>query len=121
MSHQKSEDRVVPEGQRKLSPTQRDSSSGGGEAVPVEKVSPLQLQLFATAESPRPHRGTQPEHSADQSAERPIKVPKAKSTTLRPVAATLFEVVERLDEAFDKVEANRGAPGPDRQTVQAVR
>jgi group II intron reverse transcriptase/maturase len=31
------------------------------------------------------------------------------------------EVVERLPEAFDKVAANKGAPGPDRQTIEQVR
>jgi group II intron reverse transcriptase/maturase len=30
-------------------------------------------------------------------------------------------VVERLEVAFDKVAANKGAPGPDRQTVDEVR
>jgi group II intron reverse transcriptase/maturase len=31
------------------------------------------------------------------------------------------EVVERLEGAFDKVAANKGAPGPDRQTIEEVR
>jgi group II intron reverse transcriptase/maturase len=31
------------------------------------------------------------------------------------------EVVERLEEAFLKVAANRGAPGPDRQSIEQVR
>jgi RNA-directed DNA polymerase len=31
------------------------------------------------------------------------------------------EVIERLEEAFEKVAANRGAPGPDRQSVEYVR
>jgi group II intron reverse transcriptase/maturase len=31
------------------------------------------------------------------------------------------EVVEGLEEAFNKVAANKGAPGPDRQTIEEVR
>jgi group II intron reverse transcriptase/maturase len=31
------------------------------------------------------------------------------------------EVVERLEEAFHKVAANKGAPGPDGQTIEEVR
>jgi group II intron reverse transcriptase/maturase len=31
------------------------------------------------------------------------------------------EVVERLEEAFEKVATNQGAPGPDRQSVEYVR
>jgi group II intron reverse transcriptase/maturase len=48
-------------------------------------------------------------------------VPKAKGKPLQAMAATLVEVVDRLDEAFDKVEANRGAPGPDGNSVLHVR
>jgi group II intron reverse transcriptase/maturase len=31
------------------------------------------------------------------------------------------EVVERLEQAFEKVATNRGAPGPDRQSIEQVR
>jgi RNA-directed DNA polymerase len=31
------------------------------------------------------------------------------------------EAVKRLEEAFEKVAANRGAPGPDRQSTEYVR
>lgn len=36
------------------------------------------------------------------------------------MAATLKLIVERLDESLEKVAANRGAPGPDRETVDTV-
>ena len=35
--------------------------------------------------------------------------------------ATMQEVTERLREAFTEVARNRGAPGPDRQTIEEVR
>jgi len=120
MTHQKSEDGVVPEGQRKLSPT-HGVSDGGGKAVPIEEVSLEQLLLFATAESPRAARGAESVPNVDLSTGGPTKAPKAKSKTMHPVTATLNEVAGRLDESFDKVEANKGAPGPDRQRVEAVR
>src|SRR4030042_931054 len=31
------------------------------------------------------------------------------------------EVVERLEEAFEKAAANQAAPGPDRQSIERVR
>lgn len=121
MTHQKSEDRTVPEGRRKPSPTQHDLSAGGGIAVPVEKVESQQLLLFATAESPRTKRGAESGQDVDSSTRRTNKARKAKSKSLPAVPATLEEVVERLNEAFGKVAANRGAPGPDRQTINLVR
>jgi len=36
-------------------------------------------------------------------------------------SATMEEVVERLGEAFLSVASNRGAPGPDRQSIEEVR
>lgn len=35
--------------------------------------------------------------------------------------ARMEEVIERLEEAFEKVAANKGAPGPDRQSIEYVR
>jgi group II intron reverse transcriptase/maturase len=37
------------------------------------------------------------------------------------LAATLEEVTSRLREAFAKVAENKGAPGPDRQSIEEVR
>jgi group II intron reverse transcriptase/maturase len=48
-------------------------------------------------------------------------VPKFKRKGKTAVSATMEEVTSCLAEAFEKVAANRGAPGPDRQTVEEVR
>lgn len=47
--------------------------------------------------------------------------PKAKSKERTTAPATMEEVTKRLDDALAKVASNRGAPGPDRQSVEAVR
>jgi retron-type reverse transcriptase len=47
--------------------------------------------------------------------------PKPKFKEGKVGRATMEEVVERLNVAFEKVAANKGAPGPDRQTVAQVR
>ncbi|MBU1558170.1 group II intron reverse transcriptase/maturase [Patescibacteria group bacterium] len=49
------------------------------------------------------------------------EAPKAKVTTGNVTAATMEELVERLVVAFDHVAANKGAPGPDRQSIDDVR
>lgn len=118
MTPQKSENRVVPKGQRKLVPTEHESARGG-KAVPVVKATNAQHELFATAASPR-QRGAQPLRAEERSAARTGWEPKAKSDALQPTSATLNGVVERLDEALDKIAANRGAPGPDRRSIQDV-
>jgi group II intron reverse transcriptase/maturase len=57
----------------------------------------------------------------DRSTARAKKAPKAKVKPRRACPATMEEVAERLDEALDKVAANKGAPGPDHRTVAQVR
>ena len=118
MDQQKSENRVVPEGQRKLVPTR---ALGGGKAVPVRGADQQLVLAFATAESPRVSRGADGVDGADLSAPKTRKVPKAKVKARRAGPATMEEVVERLSQAFDKVAANKGAPGPDGQTIEQVR
>lgn len=120
MTQQESEDRVIPEGRRKSSPT-RDVCRGGGKGVPVEKADQRQRLLFATAESPRAARGAERVDAMDLSMGKASKAPKAKRKTMQANPATMTEVIECLDAALDAVEANHGAPGPDRMTVGQVR
>jgi len=56
----------------------------------------------------------------DRSGAKARKAPKAKVNQRRAGPARMEEVVERLEEAFANVAANRGAPGPDRQTIERV-
>ena len=108
MARQKSEDRVVADGG--VMPVQRVGSSAGGQAkaVPVEQaVSQLRLPI-ATAE-------------VSQGSPRAMRVPKAVVTERTCVPATMMEeVVERLGSALSKVVGNKGAPGPDGMTVEAL-
>ncbi len=81
----------------------------------------LQLKLsFATAEKPRPGRGAAGVRKPGLPGKRTCKVPKAKAKPSMSGSARMEEVAERLDEAFAKVAANKGAPGPDRQTINEV-
>jgi len=121
MAQQKSENRIVPEGRRKTVPTLGVERLGGGRAVPV-KGEDQQLKLsFATAENPRAARGAAGEAGVDPSAPKTRKVPKAKDKQSVTGPARMEEVVEGLIEAFDKVAANKGAPGPDGQSIKWVR
>lgn len=116
MTQQKSEDCIVPEGPRKLASTR---ITEGGKAVPVNGVGQQGLLAFATTESPR-RRGTEKKPRPGLPGGGIPKVSKAKVN--HPIAgpAKMEEVVERLTEALYKVVANKGAPGPDRQTVSQL-
>ena len=117
MAQQKSEDRVVPEGG--VMPAERVGSSPGGQgkAVPVEETA-VQLRLpIATAEHPRgaTRRGTR-----DRLGEIRAGAPKAIGKTGTASSATMEEVAYRLTDALLKVASNKGAPGPDGQTIEVL-
>jgi RNA-directed DNA polymerase len=120
MTQQESEDCIVPEGLRKLTPTRGLERPGGGKAVPVEEESQQLMLPFATAGIPL-HGGADGVHKPDRSGARTRKVPKASVKQRKVGSAMMEEVAERLPEAFAKVAANKGAPGPDGQAIEDVR
>jgi RNA-directed DNA polymerase len=114
MARQKSEDRVLPEGG--VMPAERAGSSPGehGKAISVEQTA-RQLRLpIATAENPK---GATHRVSVDRSADRGVRVPEAIVNVESVTPVTMEEVVSRLSAALVKVVSNKGAPGPDGQTV----
>lgn len=118
MGRQKTDDRVVPEGRRK---TSRADEGRQGKAVTVSKQAE-QLELFAeTAENPK---GATPAVAPSPLDVKRIAVPKSaegKSSVLPPMTMEEIANDANLRSAFRRVAANRGAPGPDRQTVEQVR
>jgi len=142
MTRQKSEDREVPQGRRKPSsprarshgdgpqddhpvPLSRKQGvegerSGRGKAAPVKEADPQQRLLFATAESPRQQCGAESGSRPDLSERKQQEAPKAKSKPGQVGPARMERVVALLVAAFDKVAANKGAPGPDRQTIDQM-
>lgn len=77
---------------------------------------------FKTAEKP----GGKPKGTAVATAQgAPDSVgqagPKLKDKEGKAASANMEEVVERLESAFQRVASNKGAPGPDRQTIEEVR
>jgi group II intron reverse transcriptase/maturase len=51
----------------------------------------------------------------------PRAEPKPKDKEKKSASATMEEICERLASAFQSVASNRGAPGPDRQSIEQVR
>jgi RNA-directed DNA polymerase len=122
MTRQKSDDRVVPDGHRKGAGSQGVRADGGGKAVAVNQQDG-QLRLpFATADLSTAH-AVGAVGGADGArvppATRAEPKAKGKDGTTRP--ATMEGVVDGLEAAFERVASNKGAPGPDRQTIGMVR
>jgi len=120
MTQQKSENRVVPQGRRKPVPTEGAERPRGGKAVPVKEVNQQLALPFATAEISRADRGAGGAEDPDRSGPAAHKVPKAKVKVGEVGSARIEEVADRLEWAFGNVAANKGAPGPDRQTIAQV-
>jgi RNA-directed DNA polymerase len=117
MAQQKSEDCVVLEGG--VMPVERAGSSPGGQgkAVPVEETA-VQLGLpIATAENPR---GATRRRTRDRLGAIRAGAPKAIEEAGTAAPATMEEVAKRLTSALLKVASNKGAPGPDGQTIEAL-
>ena len=122
MARQESEDRTVPEGPRKLAPTRELQAPEGGKAIPVEERTWQPNLPFPTAEgSPRIVGNVADGTDEDLSSPAPLATPKGESRARKCASATMEEIVERLRAAFDKVASNKGAPGPDRQSIDEVR
>ena len=117
MAQQKSEDRVVPDGG--VMPVERAGSGPGGQgkAIPVEETA-VQLSLaIATAENPK---GATRRRTRDRLGAVRAGAPKAIGTTGTAAPATMEEVAKRLTSALLKVASNKGAPGPDGQTIEVL-
>ena len=115
---EKSDGRMVPEGLRKLAPTA--ARRGGKATTASQQEEPLEMTSGTADSLQRDVAGA----DGDPSQSAPRAVPKPESTykNARP-AMTMEEVCSRgnLIEAFEKVAANKGAPGPDKQTIAEVR
>jgi group II intron reverse transcriptase/maturase len=118
MTQQKRDRRTKVQGHRKGAVTRRVENAGGASAVTVNEQT-LQLQLcLGTAEDPQGAVGVAamgPPIAATRA------VPKPKHKELRATSATMEEVCRRLTYALDNVASNKGAPGPDRQSIEQVR
>jgi RNA-directed DNA polymerase len=94
------------------------SSTGGqGKAIPVEETA-VQLSLpIATAENPR---GATRRKTRDRLGAIRAGAPKAIDNAGKAAPATMEEVAYRLTDALLKVASNKGAPGPDGQTIEVL-
>jgi RNA-directed DNA polymerase len=119
---EQSDGRAVPKGRRKAVSTADERAPPRGGKATTASQQAGQLGLFReTADSPQ---GADGETDAGQPAPVPRAVPKSRATKGQVLPAMTMEEVaneENLMEAFRQVASNKGAPGPDRQSVDEVR
>jgi RNA-directed DNA polymerase len=121
MSRSKSEGRIVSEGRRKPVPSQGDERPGGEKAAPVKGVDSQLALPMATADNPGASPGAVHRTAPDPSGAARVTAPKAKAKRDKVGPATMEEVARRLETAFEKVAANKGAAGPDGLGIDEVR
>ena len=117
MAQQKSEGRVVPEGG--VMPAERAGSGPGGQGkvVPVKETA-VQLYLpVVTAENPK---GATRRRTRDRLGALRAEALEATVNAETAAPATMEEVAYRLTSALLKVASNKGAPGPDGQTIEQL-
>jgi RNA-directed DNA polymerase len=118
MGQEKWDRRIVPKSRRKTVST---AATQGGKATAVSQRA-VQLELFGeTADnSERDHA----EADTGQPVPATCVAPKSPNTTSDELPAMVMSEVamlSNLESAFQKVAANRGAPGPDRKSIDEVR
>lgn len=120
MAPQRKEDHAIPQGCRKAAITREVEQRGGGKVVPV-KEQMCQLELhFGTAEDPA-NAGADGKAVSHLGRTAKRAVPKPKCRDRKGTSATMEDVTSELRAAFQKIASNKGAPGPDRQSITEVR
>jgi RNA-directed DNA polymerase len=122
MAQQKSERRELPQARRKAGATGRVEATRGGKAAPVEQET-RQLGLWlGTAENRKARaRRTNAGAEAGRPVPAPCVAPKPRHKKETAPSTWMDAVCGKLYEAFQNVASNKGAPGPDRQSIEEVR
>jgi RNA-directed DNA polymerase len=120
MTRQKSEERIVAKGPGNKARTRQVEPGAGAKAFPVNEEARQLWLLPETAEE-------SVQADADGGAARirkraaPSAGPKSRSKREATKPATIKLVTKRLEAAFQQVARNKGAPGPDGETIGEVR
>jgi len=122
MTRQNNEEPAISEDPRKGVQTRGVESFGGEKGFSVDEQA-KQLSLFSETAENRGARASRvtAKRSRAKSGSATQVVPKSENKGRRETPATMREVVSRLRGAFKKVESNKGAPGPDGQSIREVR
>lgn len=121
MTRQKSERPIRPQTRRKPGVTRGVESLGGGKGAPVhQQTRQLGLPLGTAEEREAKAERADGQADVDRSTPARCAVPRPSGKEQKAPSATMEQVCKRLSEAFQNVASNKGAPGPDRQSIEEV-
>src|SRR5579864_860253 len=122
MAQQKSERRELPQARRKAGATGRDEAPRGGKAAPVEQET-RQLGLWLGTADYRKAKARRANAGAEVGRPTPAPrvAPKPRHKEKTAPSTWMDAVCGKLYEAFENVASNKGAAGPDRQSIEQVR
>lgn len=121
MIRQKSENDIVPEANRKISQTEENHSPKGGKVVSVNKKWNLNGLISANADKSSENLDSSATRGDDQSSHSNRRGAASKDHEKKETTTTMEELITLLRPAFAKVARNKGAPGPDKQTIDDIR
>jgi RNA-directed DNA polymerase len=122
MAQQKSERRELPQARRKTGVTVRGEALRGGKAAPVEQEMEQLGLWLGTAENRRAKaRRASGGAEASRLVSMPCVAPKPRHKKETAPSTWMDAVCGKMYEAFQNVGSNKGAPGPDRQSIEEVR
>jgi RNA-directed DNA polymerase len=120
MAQQKSERRVGAQATRKRGVTRGVECRGGAKATPVSKqMQQLGLRFGTAEESAKAEADGEAARPPSRAATRAEPKPRRREQTV--ASTTMEDVCEQLENAFQNVARNDGAPGPDRQSIEQAR
>ena len=120
MIQQKSDNGIVPQDIRKSVVTDEETQKGGKAVAAEQRYSQLELH-FTTAENEEQNSKLVAARDVGQPTSQTSAGPKVKEEIKENKPTTMDTVCSHLRAAFHRVTANKGAPGPDKQTVIEVK
>ena len=122
MAPQKSERRVVAKALRKKGLTEVFETPRGAKATSVnEQTKQLRLHFEAADIARAQAHAVDDERDVRPRTSLTLATPLSKFHEQHASSVTMESVVQRLYASFECVASNKGAPGPDRQSIAEVR
>jgi RNA-directed DNA polymerase len=118
MTRQNNDSPAIPQGRRKTAETVRKTEWGGKWTADDKQT--YQLDLFSDIPEKDVRTPAKDAQRGNRIPQRTYTASQSMNKNRIGVSATIERIVEYLDDALLNVVANKGAPGPDRQTVEEV-
>ena len=118
--HGKKDKNAVPKVNRKIHKTKSSKEPRGGKVLAVEEET-AQMDLFAITAEVKSETMKAKGHCEQSKSSQGPKVPKVANMFIKHGFTDMEHVCTKLTLALEKVASNKGAPGPNRQTIAEVK